>query len=69
MYIYISIYITYIYIIFFSNPQIKLHNEIHNTAQICATKCTTCFTIKCIKQLLLLFILLIQAKNKAYILN
>ena len=44
-------------------PLIKLHNEMHNTAQNCTTKCTCC-TIKFIENLDFLCVLVLLNKRK-----
>ena len=49
----------------FTFPYIKLHNEIHNTAQNCTKKCATCWAIKK-NQISLCFCFARQAKNKVY---
>ena len=56
--------------IILSYPQMKLHNEIRNTAQNCKTKCATCCTIKFIGKLTFIcFGFAKQTKIKFYILN
>ena len=60
VHIFIKWTLQYVYNMFLSCPQIKLHNEIHNTAQNCTTKYTTCCTIRLIGNFIFLcvFVLL-----------